>query len=231
MKALNNIAFAKWIVAFLGIVAILFLLVNINTPPEPEQPPMETIVKSLGNTGRIGSYSYTIKMSTLIDGKEQLTSNISGERQSEDNIHFKGTIFDSEVDFYLIGTATYSKDYLTKEWIKNTGNQINQRDIFMQELNPLAIFSYKELNDVKYLGVEKYNGQKQFVYTAKPVVNNPYMDILWTDFEYKFWLEPKSLLVSKAYITATSKQNKKDKLKLSVEFKDYGENFDIKPPV
>lgn len=231
MQAIGEILKAKWIVAIMGVAAILLLLFYTREPAEPEAPPMETVTKSLKSTGQVNSYRYSIKMSTVIDGSQQTTSSIKGERQSADKIHFAGTIYESEVDFYIVGQTTYSKDYMTKEWLKNSDIQLNQKEIFMHEINPLASLSYKELNNVKYLGVEKYQDKNMLAYTAKPVVNNPYMEILWTNFEYKFWLNPDDLLVYKATVAATSKNNPQDKLNLTLEFSDFGETIDIKPPV
>lgn len=222
-------------VAAISIIAVLgflqgLVLNNYLFPAKPDLPPPNVIGQALKTTAQARSYRYTIRMSTLIDGKEQPVSDINGEKQNQKSIHFKGQMLESEVDFYQIDSTTYSKDQLTGEWMKNTDNQINQQEIFMFELNPLASFTYKELIEANYRGLEKLNGKRVWVYTASPVINNPYMEILWKDFGYKFWLQPRSLLISKAQVTATSKNNPADKLTLLVEFKDFNSDIEIKPP-
>lgn len=222
-------------VAAISIIAVLgflqgLVLNNYLFPTKPDLPPPNVVGQALKTTAQARSYRYTIRMSTMIDGKEQPVSDINGEKQNQKSIHFKGQMLESEVDFYQIDSTTYSKDQLTGEWMKNTDNQINQQEIFMFELNPLASFTYKELIEANYRGLEKLNGKRVWVYTASPVINNPYMEILWKDFGYKFWLQPRSLLISKAQVTATSKNNPADKLTLLVEFKDFNSDIEIKPP-
>ncbi|MFA5882022.1 MAG: hypothetical protein WC834_07480 [Eubacteriales bacterium] len=228
-KLSGKSAGAICVLAVLGFLQGL-VLKNYLFPAKPDIPPQNVISLALKNTAQALSYRYTIQMSTLIDGKEQAASDIKGERQNQNSIHFKGQMFESEVDFYQIDSTAYSKDQLTGEWMKNKDNQINQQEIFMFELNPLASFTYKELIEANCRGLEKLNGKRVWVYTASPVINNPYMEILWKDFGYKFWLQPRSLLISKALVTATSKNNPADKLTLLVEFKDFNSNIEIRPP-
>jgi len=56
------------------------------------------------------------------------------------------------------------------------------------------------------------------------------MEILWKDFSYKFWLEPRSLRIHRAKVTALSKNNPSDKLGLTIEFSNYNGDIEIKPP-
>lgn len=214
----------------IGILAMLVLLTTYLLPGKPEIDPRTAVSEALKNTEQAKSYEYSIKMSTNIDGKEEITSNVAGERESATRIHFSGKIFDSDVDFYLIDSDTYYQDQLSGDWTKMNNGELNQQEIFMQEINPLAAFRYKELQNPSFVGTEKVNGSDCWVYTAKPVIDNPYMEILWRDFGYKFWISPGSLLINKAQVTAVSKNKTNDKLNLVVEFKNYRKNIEIEPP-
>lgn len=220
----------KWVTFSLGIIVILVLLTSYLLPGEPEMDPRTAISEALKNTKMAKNYEYSIKMSTNIDGKEEVTSNVTGERESDTRIHFTGRIFDSEVDFYLIDSNTYYQDHMTGEWTKMDNGELNQQEIFMQEINPLAAFRYKELHNPSFVGTEKVDGSDCWVYTAKPVVDNAYMEILWSDFGYKFWISPRTLLINKALVTAVSKNKSNDKLNLVVEFKNYTKKIEIEPP-
>jgi len=222
---------AKTVAVSFGILASLVLLGYYIFPGEPDIPPQDAIIQALNRTMQEQSYEYTVKMSTVIGGKEQLASHVKGERENKNRIHIKGQIFETEVDLYQIDSTTYTKDQLTGEWIKITGNQINQQEIFMAELNPLAGFSYKELNGASFAGMEKVNGKKYWVYEANPTVNNPYLEILWKDFRYRFWLEPRSLRIFRGEVAAVSKNNPSDRLNFQVEFFNYGSSIKIKPPI
>ena len=221
----------KWVVAAFLLVICLLMAGYILFPSTPDDPPNNVIGKALKNTENAKKYRYTIRMSTTIDGQEKTASNVEGQRESRDRIHIRGHIFESEIEFYLVDDITYTKDQLTGEWVKLTGNQLNQQEIFMAELNPLASFTYKELKEANFEGAERLNGQRLLVYTAVPVIDNPYMEILWKDFRYKFWLKPQSLQVYRGEVAAVSKNDSTDKLHLIVDFRDYNGDIDIKPPI
>jgi len=221
---------ARWVMAIVGVLVCIVILGYYIFPSEPDIPPASAISKALNNTVRAQKYEYKIEMSTFIDGKQQQASSVRGMKETLNRIHIKGRIFESDIDFYQIDDTTYTKDQLTGEWVKLTDNQLNQQEIFMGELNPLASFSYKELHDAKFEGANKIDGDTFWVYSAEPVLDNPYMEILWRDFRYKFWLEQRSFLVRRAEITAVSKNNPDDKMNLNVEFFNYNGNIEIKPP-
>lgn len=213
-----------------GLLICLVLLGYYFVPGTPDTPPQNVIGQALLKTQQTESYEYTIRKYTLINGKQQLDSEVYGRKQSDNHIHIKGEVFGSELDFYQIGDTSYTKDQLTGEWIKITDRQLNQQEIFMGELNPLANFAYKELDEAKFEGVQKLEAEKYLVYTARPIINNPYMEILWKGFGYKFWLDRRSLRIYRAEVTALSKNNPSDKLNLVIEFSNYNGNIKISPP-
>ncbi len=220
----------KWIGAATGIVVILLLLGYFLFPGDPEIEPRIAISQGLQNTERAKSYKYNIKMTTTIDGKQEAASIVKGERERDNRIHFSGNIFESEVDFYLIDSTTYYKDQITGEWNQVTNGEVNQQDIFMQEINPLASFKYREIINSKFTGTETIDGRNCWVYTADVSVNNPYMEILWKDFKCRLWLTPKSLLIRRALLTGVGKDKPQNKLELLVEFSEFNKGIKITPP-
>lgn len=220
----------KWIIIAAPILIALIFAGSLLFPSEPGMEPQKAVEEVVKNTERVRSYEYSIKMTTTIDGKKEVTSDISGQRESAKRLHFKGKIFDSDVDFYLLDQNTYYKDQLTGEWTKMDSNELNQQDIFMQEINPLAGFRYKELLGAKFEGIEKVDDKKYWVYSAQPIVNNQYMEIMWKDFRYKFWVNPRGLTMSKGQITAVSKNKPEDKLEVLVQFKNLDSKIQIAPP-
>lgn len=211
-------------------LALLGLIVYFLFPVKPDIPPEEAITTALENTQRAKSYEYSVRMSTVIDGQEQVNSMVLGQRENANRVHIKGEIYESEVDFYIFDSVTYTRDQVAGDWIKIIDQQLNQQDILYGELNPLANFSFKELRNAKFHGTEKINGRKLWFYSASPVINNPFMEMLWQDFKYEFWLEPHSLKVASARISAVSKSNQKNQLKLELEISNYNKNIRLKPP-
>jgi len=231
VKLLITSLSVKWTAAIIiGGMVIVVLVGYIACSGKPDIPPQKAIDQALANTAGQHSYEYEIRMKTVIDGKDELVSEVKGSRQEQNRIHIIGRIFESEVDFYQIGSTTYTKDQLTGEWIKITDTQLNQQDIFMQELNPLAGFSYKELNEAVFAGAETIDGKRLWVYTAKPVIDNEYMALLWQGFQYKFWVEPRGFLVYNAQINAVGKNNVTNKLNLEVKFRKYNGDIEVKEP-
>lgn len=220
----------KWAAISMAGLLVMAVMVCLACPAKPDIPAQQVIDQALTDTAGQESYEYEIQMKTIIDGKEELVSDIAGQRQDNNRIHIKGRIFESDVDFYQIGSTTYTKDRLTDEWVKITDSQLNQQDIFMQELNPLAGFAYKELNQAEFSGTETIDGRRLWVYTARPVIDNEYMGLLWKDFGYKFWLDPRSLLIYNARITAIGKSNPANKLNLEVKFRNYNGDIRIEAP-
>ncbi len=230
MRIIGKDISARWLVAALLLIICLVMAGYYLFPAAPDSPPREVIGKSLRNTEKAKQYEYTIKMSTTIDGSEKQVSHVEGRRESPERIHISGRIFDSEVEFYLFDDSTYTKDQLSGDWVRLTGNQVNQQEIFMAELNPLASFTYRELKEAEFQGTEGDGTSKLLIYSAVPVIDNPYMEILWKDFRYKFWLEPRSLRLVKGEVTAVSKNDPDNKLRLVVELRNYDSNIKIKPP-
>lgn len=221
----------RWLAAAAGILAGFVLMGYYLFPGKPDIPPEKAITKALYNTMNAKSYEYSVSMYTTIDGQEQQASSVQGARESAGRIHVKGRIFDAEVDFYQLDSITYNKDQLTGKWVKYTDNQINQQEIFMGELNPIASFTFKELNQARYAGAAKEDGQTLWVVKAAPVIDNPYLELFWKDFEYEFWLEPRSYRISKARVTAVSKTSPDNKMELKVEFRNYNGDITLRPPI
>jgi hypothetical protein len=229
MLKLQGKSAALIIFAVLGLLQGIWLSQYLF-PGKPNIPPRAAISQALKNTEDTKSYEYVIKKSTVIDGKAQVDSNVKGKKQDENNRHISGQIFGADLDFYQIGETSYSKDVMSGEWVKMKDSQLNQQEIFMGELNPLANFTYKELTEANFFGCEKISGKKYLVYTALPITANPYMDLLWRDFSYKLWIEPRSFRVFRAQITANGKGNTSNKLNLEVDFSNYNGNIIITPP-
>lgn len=230
LRKFGKSGWTKWLPAILAVLGGVSLLWYFLLPGKPDLPPVDAIDQGLKATAQADSYEYKIAMTIVIDGQEQVASTIYGEKENKNRIHIKGQIYNSEVDFYQIDATTYTKDQLTGKWLEITDNQINQQEIFMNELNPLANFSFKELNNVAFAGIQKVGEKKLWVYTANPVIDNRYMEILWKNFQYKFSLEPKSLLINKVEVNAESKINSANKMKVVVEFKNYNDPVKVVPP-
>ncbi len=219
----------------IAVGAVLILVAALTAykliPHKPALPPRTVVAKAIAATNKADRYLFNMKMTTYVGGKEGVFTEIQGERAGANVVHIKGKITESNVEFYQIKDTTYTKDQVTGEWIKIVDNQLNQEEIFAAELFPMANFNYSELAEVRYDGIVEYRNQKVWKFTAIPLVKDSYLDILWKDFIYELWVDRGSGYLTAATLKATSKTNSEDKLKVSVQFSQYGGNIDVKPPI
>jgi len=152
---------------------------------------------------------------------------ITGHK-SEDNTHILGQLAGSEVEMIKIGETLYNKDPFSKQWIKFNDISVAQK-VFLVELDPLATLQLKEIGEVMLKGEEKFDGDKCFVYTIKPSIQNELIERFWSDFEYTLYITKGTKTVSKAEIKALNKETK-EPMRISMEFKDIGKRISIQPP-
>ncbi len=221
-RALFSLFGALLALVFLGYQAI---------PEKPDLSPRVAFAKALTVTMQAESYRYRMAMKTVNNSEEDFFSSIKGEKAAIDMIHVWGKIKESSMDFYQIKNTSYIKDDLSGEWTKSENNELNLTEIFLVEINPFYNLGYKELTTVDFKGNSEIAGVKYWHYSARPVVDNPSREALWRDFSYDIWVERDSYRIRKAVVEATSKNNADYKLVLTMEFADYNENIEIKPPV
>jgi len=194
-------------------------------------PPQEAVTRAIQNTLNADSYRYEAVSKKLVDGKEELLSEVIGEK-SNGNVHFTGKlhVVNSDFEIYQIADKLYRKDVFSKDWLVVEDINVEATEKLIQEINPLGTFTFSEPIVAEYVGKEKVNDKKCKKYEVMAETENKYLLTLWKDFTYTVWID-KSGLLTKAEINAVNKQHENHQLNMSVQFSDYNKEIVINPPM
>ena len=214
-----------------GFVFLLILALYFFFSYVPSRPPDGVLEKAISRTSDAKNFKYNVATTTIINGKKNTFSQVAGEKFRPDNLHIKGEVMKSQIDIYQINEKIYAKDNLGGKWVSIDINELNQDGNFMNELNPLENISFKQLGEVNYKGVIKAKTGKYWEFELRPIVDNQYMEALWTDFVYTIWVHPGEEKLSKVQIKAKGKENENDEIIVNIEFLDYGDVKPVNPPV
>lgn len=193
--------------------------------------PEEVVNNAITNTLNADSYRYKAISTKYVDNKEELLSEVVGER-SNGNVHFTGKlhVVNSDFEIYQVADKLYRKDAFSKDWLVVEEINVEATEKLIQEINPLGTFAFSEPIIAQYVGKEEVNGKRCKKYEVMAETENKYLLVLWKDFTYTLWID-KSGLLTKAEINAVNKQIDNHRLTMSVEFSDYNKEIVINPPM
>ncbi|HZK44430.1 MAG TPA: hypothetical protein VFC73_09155 [Syntrophomonadaceae bacterium] len=231
MKEINK---TRWII--LGV--FIFLLVSFlaafptinNYYVKSKLEPQLVLEDSIKNMSVVNSYRYSLKSGFSVDGREEVISEVQGEKNGE-NTHIKGEMVNTPIDIYYIDRTIYNYDSFAEKWLIIESGTTNSEELLISELNPLSNFRFKQINSVEKLRFEYIDGAECLVVMCKPSIEIELLETLWKDFEYHIWLDYKDNLIKRALLTATNKQNEKTELSLETEFMDINKKISIKSPI
>ncbi|MBE0466387.1 MAG: hypothetical protein IBX71_04085 [Candidatus Desulforudis sp.] len=189
------------------------------------------LAAALDNTRASESYRYRINSRLETEGQPtSYFSEIEGAAVLPDRVSIKGTLINSPIELIQIEDTTYMKDQITGRWLTLQGNRLAQSELFITELNPLGVLSFKDVPEISYEGKEGGIGRANEILAIKPLVVNPFLELQFTDFDYRLWIDSKDQRITKAAITAQSKSAKGERLLIDIEFWDYNKEIKIEPP-
>ena len=214
---------------FLGLALLLLLLWGLGRlfAPEPRIIPEQVLAEALQKTASARSFRYQVEART---GDGALLSRVEGETAAPDRIHIKGEMYNSPVEFVQIGETTYMRDIWTKKWLNLEGNKLARSDLFITEFSPLSFLNFRDVPGVRYGGKEKLAGGEMLVLECSPVLKNPFLDLRYTDYRCKLWVEPQSRLIRRAELEAREAGGKTG-LRVSLNLWDFNRPVEIRPPV
>ena len=206
-----------------GLVAggVMFMLKQ-----QPQLSPEELWSAALDRTRACKSYRYQVEV--LYNGKTNMRG--EGERVFPDRVHLAGSMETVKLEFIQIGEKGFMKDPYSKQWIKLEGNQLSQSELFITELNPLGMFNFKDIPQIKNLDKVKDGEQEYLALLLQPNLANPFMEN-FINFEYEVWISPKDYLIKQADIKALTKGHEQVKFNLRLRFSDYDKDISIKSPL
>ncbi len=223
----------RLVVTILALAALLLAadmgyrqyLLSIRLPPE------EMFQKALAETRASSSYLYKSESTLVVDNRTTYISKIQGKWAAPDRVSITGTMINTPVDFIQIGDTSYMKDQFSGRWLTLQGNSLSQSALFVSELQPLANFDFQSITGIRYLGTEKLNGQNLRVLEITPLLKNPFLNMQFTNFKVKLWLDPIDYRIRQAYLDGNAKTGDKSKLVIQLQFFDFDKKITIAPPV
>ncbi|HAG06840.1 MAG: Uncharacterized protein XD69_0582 [Clostridia bacterium 62_21] len=221
------------VLSFLVLLAALLAYWGFRQQGAEVRVQRESLLETaLKNTRASKSYRYRIDTRLPAAGtrKDDYLSRFTGEFVAPDRAHVKGSLVKTPMEFIQVGENAYVKDFLTGKWFVLQGNRLMQSELFVTEVNPTAVFNFKDVPQMRYLGRKKVDGKKYEALEVKPLVHNPYLETQFTDFTYLLYIDPKETRLGRAEIEAYAKSDRKQKLEVTIEFWDYNKPIKIEPP-
>lgn len=191
--------------------------------------PQVELLASTQKMAQIKSYRYVLKSGFTVDGREEVISEVEGEKE-QGNTHLKGEMVNTPVDIYYIDRTIYNYDSFSKKWLVIDSGTANSEELLISELNPLSNFRFKNVSGVTKVGFEPVNGTECLVVSCQPSVESQLLESLWENFNYQLWIDYKQQVIRKATLEAVNKQNPSTQLSIAVEFYDINQPIKIEPP-
>jgi hypothetical protein len=192
------------------------------------QPGVE-LQQSLDKMTKCKSYRYNLYSGFTVDGRKEVISEVAGEKEQE-NTHIKGEMVNTPIDIYYLDRTIYNYDSFSSKWLVIESGTSNSEELLISELNPLANFRFKTVNQVEKVKFEEVDGSECLLVKCNPSVESQLLESLWKDFEYRLWIDYKKDLIRKAAMTATNRRNDKTQLEIRVEFSDFDKEIKITAP-
>ncbi|MDD2619156.1 MAG: hypothetical protein PHC92_00580 [Syntrophomonadaceae bacterium] len=187
---------------------------------------LQTTLKNMAN---ISSYKYSLKSILHIDSREEVISEVEGEK-SKGNTHIKGEMVNTSIDIYYIDRTIYNYDAFSKKWLVIDSSTNNSEELLISELNPLSNFKFKQLNTVEKINFEKIDGVECMLVSCQPSVDSELLETLWKNMEYQIWVDYQQDLIRKASLKAINKKVPSTSLSVEVEITDFNKNIQIEAP-
>ncbi|MEA1959801.1 MAG: hypothetical protein U9N81_00675 [Bacillota bacterium] len=222
----------RWIIGIILLLMIALLASAQTIADYYEKSKLEASVElqaSLEQMASTESFKYSLKSEFMIGDRREVISEVAGEKESG-NTHIKGEMVNTPIDIYYIDGTIYNYDSFADKWLVIESGTANSEDLLISELNPLANFRFKSVNEVEKIGFEEVEGQECLQVRCKPSVESQLLENLWKEFEYLFWIDYKKNYVKKAELTAVNKNNEKTRLEIQVQFTNVGKKLNIEAP-
>lgn len=186
----------------------------------------ELFDRSLANTMACSSYRFNVEVKQA--GKDTI-SLVEGSRVKPDRVHIRGAMQKSNMEFIQIGDAIYMKDPWSERWFTLKGDAITQSELFLAEFNPLGLFTFKDVPEIKQIGQEKIDGIKMDVLELHPNMANPLLDQKYSDYKLQVWVDPRQKYIMRSILQAYLPGGGEG-LTVDMRFWSFNEKIDINPP-
>lgn len=190
----------------------------------------EMLDQALNQAYAAQSYRYKLVSELNVSGQSQIWSEVLGEKADANTLHLTGTMVNTPIELYQAGDTSYNKDPFTNRWYTVSGYDLTRQEILLMEVNPLANFNFKEIVEIDNRGLEEVGRNNCWVLDCIADLENPLLEVLWQDYQFRFWIDPEGSVLRKGQLTAVSKTNPETRLTITAEFYDYNQPIQLTLP-
>jgi hypothetical protein len=191
-------------------------------------PPV-LITETLAKAHQARSFRYQIQSDYSVGSEKRPWTQIEGER-SGSSYHFKGTTLGTPVEIYQIGSRSYTLDPVNKNWYVLDGVDLTRQQIYYAEIDPLSNFKFRSITDPRVVATEKLNNKRCWVVEFHPDVDSKYLEMWWSNYTYRLWIEKRGHTLAKAEVVAENRNSPGTWLSMTVSFRDFNRDFTVNPP-
>ncbi|MGD0622351.1 MAG: hypothetical protein ABSA82_07810 [Thermacetogeniaceae bacterium] len=191
--------------------------------------PALLITETMAKAQQSRSFRYQVQSDYSIGSEKRSWTQVEGEK-ADTSYHFKGTILGTPVEIYQIGSRSYTLDPVNKKWYVLDGADLTRQQIYYAEIDPLANFKFKVIQNPRLVGTEKVNNRNCWVVEFQPEVDSQYLEMWWQNYTYRLWVEKRGHTLAKGLVTAENKNSPGTWLTMTVTFQDFNRKIAINPP-
>ena len=230
MAQLNRIVSLRNVIILIALIALFVIGNKYLFDKVADLPPNMLMEKAVETTINQEGYRFNVQAKAIIAGQEDLLMEVTGVKGGKEKNYMKGTIQGSDIEVYQVGTTIYSRDIVSRKLIVTQNKDMNEKELLLSDLNPMANFNFKEIPEAKKLMEEEVDGIKCIVIESRPNVDNPFLELLWKDFTYKIWVDKKKQFIRKAILKAESKSVQGDEYLFTLHIFDYDKKINFQVP-
>ena len=179
--------------------------------------------------GNLESFAYKIQSAFNVQGREELISDVAGERQAG-KIHIQGEMVKTPVDIYYIDGIIYNYDKSSEKWMVIESDTSSAAALYINELNPLIYMDFRENGMRAEYEFGKLDGKECLIAEGKPRMRNELLEKIWQDFSCTLWIDYQEKVVKKIVLKAINRKNPQTQLTITAGFERFDESFSINPP-
>ena len=187
----------------------------IKSQLEPEVELQEAIK----NMQALKSYRYDIKSGFTIEQREEVISEVSGEKDAG-KTHIKGEMVKTEIDIYYLDRTIYNYDSLSDKWLVIESSTSGPEELLISELNPLSNFIFKQIDTVEKVGFEEVDGVDCLLIEHQSEIESKLLETLCKFVNIRFGSTIRIEMVRKSCINPAQTNQSPTHLKILSKFND-----------